>query len=224
MRFRGFQWHHSAIEGAGIPSPHLGSPMSRRTPRRWSRALLAAGATLLVAAPSAAASVPLPATSPITASGAPFTAALPQADLAGNGYEEREYRVTLTTPKVYRLTAAGRPDRHRLGRARVAVRRLPQPHHRPRAAGSRRLQRRRRRRGDERHDRRGPRHPLAAVLRVLPAHGDDLRRRRRAAADAPVGDDRAAGGRLAARRALRRAGAEPRDAGGARRTSRTRTR
>ncbi len=62
---------------------------------------------MLVAAPTAAASVPLPATSQITASGVPFTGALPQADLAGNGYEEREYRVTLATPQVYRLTAPG---------------------------------------------------------------------------------------------------------------------
>lgn len=81
--------------------------MSRRTPRRWVRATLAAAATMLVAAPSAIASVPQPSVSQITASGAPFTAALPQADLAGNAYEEKEYRVTLNAPQVYRLTAPG---------------------------------------------------------------------------------------------------------------------
>ena len=81
--------------------------MIRRTPRRWPRALLAAAATLLVAAPSALASVPLPAVSPIAGPGAPFTGALPQADLAGNGYAEQEYRVTLASPQVYALTAPG---------------------------------------------------------------------------------------------------------------------
>jgi hypothetical protein len=71
------------------------------------RALLAATASLLLAAPAAVASVPLPSTSPITGSGAPFTGALAQADLGANGYEEKEYRVTLSSPQVYTLTAPG---------------------------------------------------------------------------------------------------------------------
>ncbi len=71
--------------------------------------MLAAAAAMLLAAPSSLASVPAPAVSPINpappAPQTPATGAL--QDLGARGYAENEYRVTPTSPQVYRLATPG---------------------------------------------------------------------------------------------------------------------
>lgn len=85
----------------------------RRATRRWARAVLAAGALGLVAAPSAWAGATLPTASQITApapNDRPFTAATAQSGLAAAGYREEEWRVTLNNPDVYSLSTPGTLD------------------------------------------------------------------------------------------------------------------
>lgn len=81
---------------------------------RWAAPPLAACASavaLAAAAPAVTAAVPLPQATQINpappAAQTPGTGALPVHDLAGNGYDETEWKVKLTDPQVYALTAAG---------------------------------------------------------------------------------------------------------------------
>lgn len=73
--------------------------------------MLAAAVVSLVAAPSAFAGATLPDVTQINppppAAQTPADGALPQHDLAGNGYVETEWKVKLTSPEVYALSAAG---------------------------------------------------------------------------------------------------------------------